>query len=303
MAVPVATPPVGRLVRLPSGSAPEGVAVDHSTHSVVVALHKPDRVALVDERTLDVRTRAVPGSARHLVLAAPGGPVLLPGEDTNRLLQLSATSGRVLHSTTLPKQPHNATIVGSHIWVDDELAGELSVLDSDGTVVATLKGPVQPGGVAAAAGVVGAVDVRGARLYFYDANSYRAEGSIPMGSGPTHAEFVGGDDIVVADTRGGALLLVDLATRRIVSRLSLPGGPYGLASDPSTGDIWTTLTQFNKVVHVKVESGALREISSTPTVEQANTVGVDLTTRCLYVAGLTASVLQVICPGDPGSGS
>lgn len=243
-ALSVSAPPVGRLVRLPASSSPEGVAVDPRTHTVVVALHKPDRVAVVDERTLTVRIRAVPGSGRHLALAEPGGPVLLPAEDTDQLLQLSPISGRVLRTTTLPRQPHNATIVGSHIWVDDELAGELSVLDLDGRIVATVRGPVQPGGVATAAGVVGAVDVRGARMYFYDATTYRAEGSIPLGAGPTHTASVGGDDVVVADTRGGALLLIDLVTRTIVSRLSLPGGSYGLATDPSTGEIWTTLTQL-----------------------------------------------------------
>jgi DNA-binding beta-propeller fold protein YncE len=261
----------------------------------VVALHRPDRIALVDTRTLHPRIAAVPGGARHLVLAKPGGPVLLPAEDTNALLQVRLPSGRVVRSTALPRQPHNVTVVDGNYWVDDELASELSVVSPAGRILATLKGPVQPGGVAEAAGRVGAVDVRGARMYFYDASTYASEGSIAIGAGPTHALPVGGTGVVVADTRGGAVLLVDMATRRIVSRLQLPGGPYGLVSNPATGDVWVTLTETNRLVHVVARNGELREVGSLPTVQQPNTVARDPHTGCLYVAGVTQGQLEVIC--------
>jgi DNA-binding beta-propeller fold protein YncE len=263
---------------------------------VAVALHRPDRIALVDTRTLRVRTRVIPGGARHLVLARPGGPVLLPAEDTNALLQIGLPSGRVLRSTSLPRQPHNVTVVDGNYWVDDELASEVSVVSPSGRVLATVKGPVQPGGVAEAAGRVGAVDVRGARMYFYDASTYASEGSIAIGAGPTHALPVGGNDVAVADTRGGALLLVDMAARRIVARLPLPGGPYGMVSDPATGDIWVSLTETNRLVHIVVRSASLHQEGSVPTVQQPNTVARDPRTGCLYVAGVTNAQLQVICP-------
>jgi DNA-binding beta-propeller fold protein YncE len=288
--------PAGRVIALPAGSGPEGVAEDPRTHLVVVALHRPDRVALVDTRTLRVRTRAVPGGARHLVLARPGGPVLLPAEDTNALVQVGLPAGRVLRSTSLPRQPHNVTVVNGNYWVDDELASKLSVVSPQGDVLATLSGPVQPGGVAQAAGRVGAVDVRGARMYFYDASTYAGQGSIAIGAGPTHALPVGGGDVAVADTRGGALLLIDMARRRVIARLSLPGGPYGLVSDPSTGRIWATLTESNRLVAVRADHGTLRELGSKPTVQQPNTVARDPQTGCLYVAGVTNAQLEVICP-------
>ncbi len=269
--------------------------MDPLTHLVVVALHHPDRIALVDTRSLHVRVRTVPGGARHLVLARPGGPVLLPAEDTNALLQIALPSGQVLRSTALPRQPHNATVVDGNYWVDDELASELSVVSSLGHILATLKGPVQPGGVAAAAGRVGAVDVRGARMYFYDESTYRAEGSIAIGAGPTHAAPVGGNDVIVADTRGGALLLVNMAERRVVARLPLPGGPYGLVSDSTTGEVWVTLTETNRLVHVQVRRDRLHELGSVPTVRQPNTVARDPQTGCLYVAGVTRAQLEVIC--------
>jgi DNA-binding beta-propeller fold protein YncE len=222
--------------------------------------------------------------------------VLLPAEDTNALLQIGLPSGRVVRSTSLPRQPHNVTVVDGNYWVDDELASEVSVVSPAGRVLATVKGPVQPGGVAEAAGRVGAIDVRGARMYFYDASTYRSEGSIAIGAGPTHALPVGGDIVAVADTRGGAVLLVDMAARRIVARLALPGGPYGLVSNPATGDLWVSLTETNRLVHIVASNGSLNVKGSVPTVQQPNTLARDPRTGCLYVAGVTNAQLEVICP-------
>jgi DNA-binding beta-propeller fold protein YncE len=297
-AVPT-TRPAGRIVQLPAKSAPEGVAEDPVTHEVVVALRNPDRVALINTRSLRVRVRPAPGKARHLILIRPGGPVLLPAEDMGTVFELSLPSGRVIQATKVLRQPHNAAVVGKNIWVADELAPAISVVNLAGRVIATLHGPVQPGGVVTAAGTVGVTDVRGARMYFYNAATFDAEGSIPLGTGPTHAIAAGGNYAVAADTRGGALLLVNMATRRVVSRLSMPGGPYGLASDPATGDVWVTITEFNQLVRVSVANGAMRVTATMPTVQQPNTVAVDPNSHCTYVAGVTTSVLDVICPNHP----
>ncbi|HEX3822830.1 MAG TPA: YncE family protein [Mycobacteriales bacterium] len=291
--------PAGRVVPLPPGSEPEGVAVDPDTHTAVVALRRPDRIALVNTRSLAVTVRSAPGEARHLILVKPGGPVLLPAENDATAYELALPSGRVLRSTPVQRQPHNAAVVGPDIWVADELAPAISVINSAGNVIATLHGPVQPGGVVTAAGTVGVTDVRGARMYFYDATTFAAEGSITLGTGPTHAVGAGGDVAVAADTRGGQLLLVDMATRRVVSRLAMPGGPYGLASDPASGNVWVTLTQRNQVVQVATTPTGMRVVATTPTVQQPNTVAVDTTSGCVYVAGVTAARLDVTCPKDP----
>jgi DNA-binding beta-propeller fold protein YncE len=136
-------------------------------------------------------------------------------------------------------------------------------------------------------------------MYFYNATTFAAEGSIALGTGPTHAVAVGGDLALAADTRGGALLLVDMRSRRVINRLAMSGGPYGLASDPATGEVWVTITKFNRLVEIAVSDRVLHLVSTTPTVQQPNTVAVDPTTHCTYVAGVTQSVLEVICPKHP----
>jgi DNA-binding beta-propeller fold protein YncE len=297
-AVPTVTP-AGRLVSLPAKSAPEGVAADPTTHKVVVALRNPDRVAIVDTKSLRVRIIAAPGKARHLVLAALGGPVLLPAEDKDTLSEIALPSGRVTRTTAVLKQPHNAAVIGPNIWVADELSAAVSIIGASGKVIATVHGPVQPGGIVTAAGTVGVTDVRGARMYFFDATTLAAEGSIALGTGPTHAVAVGGSLALAADTRGGALLLIDMATRRVIDRLAVPGGPYGMASDPATGKAWVTVTEFNKLVEVSVHDQRIHEVSTTPTVQQPNTVAENPATGCTYVAGVSEAVLEVICPKHP----
>lgn len=224
---------------------------------------------------------------------------MLPAEDRATLFELALPAGNVVRSTRVLRQPHNAAVVGQNIWVADELAPAISVIGPRGGVIATLHGPVQPGGVVSAAGTVGVTDVRGARMYFYNATTFTAEGSVPLGSGPTHAVAVGARLALAADTRGGALFLVDMKRRKVVDRLSLPGGPYGLASDPLTGTAWVTLTEFNELVEIKVSEDSMSIEKTSPTVQQPNTVAVDPRTLCTYVAGVTHAQLEVSCPKDP----
>ena len=166
-----AVPPAGDLLALPASSQPEGIAADPVTGLVAVALRGPDRIALVQAGDDAGRGMAltrvvdVPGAARHLELARPGGPVLVPGEDTDRLLQLGLPDGTVVADARVGRQPHDAAASGDRLFVADELGGNVGVVDAAGRLTATLPGPVQPGGVAVVAGVVTAVDVRGARLY------------------------------------------------------------------------------------------------------------------------------------------
>lgn len=292
----LAVPPAGKTVDLPAESAPEGIVVDPDTGLVVVALRRPDRLALLDPATLAVRdVRPIGGQARHLQLAGPGGPVLLSGEDTNNLLEIALPSGRVRSSTPVGLHPHDAANVGGDLWVADEFSSGVSVV-RDGKVIEVLRGPVQPGGVATVAGRVGVVDVRGARLYLYDATTFRSLGSVAAGAGPTHAVAVGSGRMLVADTRGGAALLVDVVARRIVSRLAMPGSPYGIWGDPATGEAWVTLVGRNEVVRLSTAGGTVRELGRFPTVQQPNTVAVDPGTSCAYVTGKSASVVQRLCP-------
>ena len=162
------------------------------------------------------------------------------------------------------------------------------------------RGPIQPGGVGAVGSRAGVVDVRGALLYVYDAASLTAVGTVPAGNGPTHAVPDGSGRLVVADTRGDALLTYDLGGAsgpvRQVGRQPLPGKPYGLAVDETRHQLWVALSATNVLVRFRVEAGGLRELARYPTVRQPNSLAVDESTGAVDVAGGTDGDLQILAP-------
>lgn len=96
----------GRLLEL--DGEPEGLVVSDGGVAVV-ALRGPDALALVDLDTGDVQLVETPSAARHLSLAAPGGPVLAPLEGSDELLLVDPASGEVVERVgDLPRNPHDA---------------------------------------------------------------------------------------------------------------------------------------------------------------------------------------------------
>ena len=87
-AAPEQTEPTpGRMVSV--GQAPEGVVVDAATRIVAVAKRNSNELVLLNADTDDITGRTpLPGFARHLQLAAPGGPVLVPVESANALVRV-----------------------------------------------------------------------------------------------------------------------------------------------------------------------------------------------------------------------
>ncbi|MDT5092681.1 MAG: hypothetical protein QOH60_2044, partial [Mycobacterium sp.] len=96
------------------GDAPEGIVVG-SSGTGAIAVRNPDGIALFDASTGAVRqTVATAGPARHLELAGPGGPVLVPLESSDELSEVQLNDGRVLSTATgVGRQPHDAVLTSS----------------------------------------------------------------------------------------------------------------------------------------------------------------------------------------------
>jgi hypothetical protein len=279
---PTATP-LGTVVRV--GDTPEGLVVDDRSGLAIAALRRPDSLAFIQlAGTHPVRKVATPGRARHLRLLQPGGPLLLPAEDTDRLLELALPTGKVVSSIATRRQPHDAVPAGGRVWITDELAGSVTSIGEGGV---TLPAGLQPGGLAAAAGRVASADVRGNKLYVFDATSQRQVAVLPAGAGPTHVVQVNATMVAVADTRGSAVLLYALDGKpRLLTRLPLAGGPYGLAADPARHRLWVALSGRNELVQLDVTNGRLAQTGKPlPTVQQPNSVAVNASTGAVVVAG------------------
>jgi len=319
VAPPLTTTPAGTVLALPDAPEPEGVVVDSAGLAAVATRH-PGRLVLVDVAAAVpaavpgavtgavtgpvprvVRTVIVPGAARHLQLAGPDGPVLVPGEDTDTLAEVALPSGAVLRTTTVGRQPHDAAPAAGAVVLSDELGNATSVL-RDGRVVAVLPGPLQPGGVGASGERAAVVDVRGRLTFVYDTTHPALVAELPAGAGPTHTLDLGGGVQVVADTDGGALILTRITgVPAVLGTVPLPGKPYGMAVDAARHRLWITTTADNRLVQLTIggtpEAPTLAVARSFPTVRQANSVAVWPVTGRVVVAGATpAGTLQVLDP-------
>lgn len=279
---------------VPVGDAPEGVVYDRTTDTLAVAVRNPDRLLLLSPDTLVVRrTVALPGSVRHLQLAGPGGPVLVPVESVDELLEVSLTGGST-STTPVLRQPHDASAAAAgDVVVGDEFGKSISIV-RDGRVRATISGLKQPGGVIGDHSRALVVDVGAFTLSSYDLTTLKRTAVAPAGDGPTHDELVDANRVAVVDTRGNALLLFTIAPLRMVGRLALPGTPYGMAMDVTTGTLWVTLTARNQVVGIDVRTDRPRVIASYPTVRQPNTVAVSRGSDVLWITGTAEGMVQRI---------
>lgn len=274
---------------------PEGMVYDADTGILAVAVREPNRLLLVDGATGAVRAEVeLPGHARHLQLAGPGGPVLVPAENSDTFVAVSLPDGEVTE-TAVGDYPHDATTVGDRTLVADERGGTLSVLDGE-DVVHTFDDAQQPGGLTAVGDLAAVVDVGAFTVATYDLDAQERVGRIDAGQGPTHLIADAHGRLVVADTRGDALLVFSVDPLALQTRFSLPGTPYGLAWNPAAETLWVTLTARNEVVAMDLSGAEPVETARFPTVRQPNTVAVDPVSGRVWVASRTTGDLQVIDP-------
>ena len=77
--------------------------------------------------------------------------------------------------------------------------------------------------------------------------------------------------------------------------MAQPGGPYGIAYDPTRDRLWVASSGTNEVVGYDMTDPTPREVERLPTVQNPYSLGVDATTGRLFIAGLPG-VVQIIDP-------
>jgi hypothetical protein len=292
---PAAGTPAGRVVHV--GDRPEGIVADPRTHTVAIAVRDPSRLLLLDGRTGAVRTRVpLPGTLRHLQLERPGGPVLVPNETADELLEVSLPAGKIVRRSKTGVSPHDATgVANGTVFVANERGG--SVVAVKGSDVVRTFDSTQPGGLAAVDDTVAEVDVAEYTLTTYDAARLARIAEVPAGRGPTHvvADRHGVFDVI--DTRGNALLRYASTPKpRRIGRMALPGSPYGVSYDTARDRLWVTLTSRNEVVGIDLGGARPKVAYRFDTVRQPNTVAVDSGSGRVFVAGAADGELQLIDP-------
>ncbi|WP_147392068.1 YncE family protein [Amnibacterium setariae] len=291
--IPTRTP-AGRVVALPAGTRPWGVAVAPFVGRVYLAARHQDAFVVVHLRTNAVQKVAVPGSARMIDLVSTTGPLLLPAEDKATLYELALPSLDVVRSSATKRQPHQAVVVGDTTFVAQEYGHAVRVL-RDGRRVADLPEPVQPGGITATDGRVAVVDVATATLFVYDATTLRLLAALPAGEGPSHVTLIGDARVAVCDVRGNAVLTYDLAgAPRRLGRAAVPGRAFWILADPEARTIYAALANTNRIVRLSVDRNGHPTVTGTlPTVQQPISMDLDAASGTLYIGGYAASQLQI----------
>ena len=281
--------PAGSVVSV--GAQPEGIVYDSVTGLVAVAVRSPDRLVLIDGATMRIRKQIpLAGHARHLQLARPGGPVIVPEEDKNQLALVSLSTG----ATTVIKtgtSPHDAAAVTGGFVAGDEFGSSITIART-GETPQTVGGVDQPGGVIDLGDTVAIVDVKGYILTTYRVSDGKQLATVDAGAGPTHGIKAADGSILVADTRGNQVLDFNTNPLSQQGSLALPGSPYGLAADTGSPMVWVTLTGRNQVVGLSLDHGRMHEVARLDTVQQPDTVAVAPGSGTLWVAGNTGGIVQ-----------
>ncbi|MCW2525680.1 MAG: hypothetical protein JWM76_540 [Pseudonocardiales bacterium] len=275
------------------GDEPEGVVYAPASGLVAVAVRNPDRLRLLDGATLASKGEVqLPGHARHLQLG-DANTVLVPAEDANELLKVTLPGGQTT-AVSVGKSPHDAAeTADGRVVVGDEFSSSLTVINN-GQVERTMTQVQQPGGVIANGNQVAIVDVKAYTVSTFNPASGTRTAIVDAGEGPTHGVLIAPNQLAVTDTRGNGVLLFNLDPLKETGRLEIDGSPYGIASDPSAGTIWVTLTGRNEVVGLDVSGAEPKEVARYPTVEQPDTVAVEPGSHTIWVTGTKAGVVQRI---------
>jgi DNA-binding beta-propeller fold protein YncE len=291
------SPIPGRTVAV--GQAPEGVVVDPVTRTVAVAKRDPNELVLINADTGAITGRTpLPGFGRHLQLAAPGGPVLVPVESANALVRVDLPGGRAEPAIITGTVPHDsAAAANGLVFVANEHGGTVTVLRSD-QIVTVFTDSVQPAGLASVGTSMGLLDVRKNDLTIYDTEALSIVGSTPAGAGPTHLVADKHGRLIAADTRGDAVrVFTPRPQPREVASVAQPGGPYAIAYDATRDRLWVASSGTNEVIGYDMSEPTPRPVQRLPTVQDPYTVGVDPTTGRLFIAGVSAGLVQIVDAG------
>lgn len=282
--------------RVPVGPSPEGVAVDDVTRTVVVAVRSPSRLVLLNADNGAITGQVpLPSAARHVELAAPGGPALVPMEAANALVRVELPQGTAGAPIVTGTSPHDATAASNGtVFVSNELGGTVTALQGN-RILKEFTDAVQPAGLAAVGTAIGMLDARRNTLTVYDADKLSILGSTSAGAGPTHLVADRHGRMIAADTRGNTIrVFTPLPTPREVANISQPGGPYGIAYDPARDRLWVASSGENEVIGYDMTQPTPRLLQRLSTVQNPYSLGVDARSGRLFVAGVTGGKLQII---------
>ena len=291
---PPATAPAGQV--LPLAGSPQSAAVDGATGSLVV--FTPSGDAAVPRAVLTVfgpnrepRTVTLPGPATAVA-------------DDGRGRVYAATRGGYFTVDLAGGTSTTTTVEGRHDTDFTAIArrtdGRMELGSADGTAV-TLADDNTVTGRAGDFARVDAIVTHGDTAVVLDRSQtsvteLNTDGSrglaLRAGLGATTMAADPMGRVLVADTRGGQLLVYGVDPLILRQAYPVEGSPYGVAGSQTL--VWVSLTAVNIVVGYDLATGIPVEKVRYPTVQQPNALAYDEQSGTLYVVSGSGAGVQVI---------
>lgn len=287
--------------RSPAAGTPAGAVLPlaGSPTSMVVA---GDLLAVAVDSTvlLYPLTAEGLGQPTTVPLSAPADTLSVAGDQ----LLASVGAGGELVRVTLPDgttapaaidgEPVSATAFGDRTLVAVRDRQAVAVLDGD-RIFRMISGGLLSADQVLSTGEHAVVFDRLRNAVFaLDVSAGTVDEGLRAGQGSTNAVTDRFGRVLVADTRGDALLAFSVDPLLLRQNFPVPGAPYGLAYDRERDLLWVTLTETNEVVGYDIAGEEPQERHRFPTVEQPNTVTVDEKSGRVIVASATGKGIQVI---------
>ncbi len=168
----------------------------------------------------------------------------------------------------------------------------LAAGDSANAVSARLKIFAHVDGLAAQGNSVVVLDRGQTSVTEVDDDGTKAEQALRAGEGATTIAADPAGRVLVADTRGGALLVYGTEPLILRQAYPVPDAPYGLAGSP--GLAWVSQTATNTVVGYDLSTGIPVEKVRYRTVQQPDILAYDDASGTLYVVSGSGGGVQVI---------
>ena len=287
-----ATVPAGEII--PLGAGPEAAVVDAATGSLAVftpgAGPAAATVTLIGRAgaartvTLPGPATAVAGDARGTVYASTRGGVFTVDVGRGEVARTEISGQSDTDFTAIARRADGRMVLGSADGVAYTLTEDLTVA-READIFARVDAIVTEGDTAV-------VLDRGQT----SVTALNPDGSpgqaLRAGLGATTITADPAGRVLVADTRGGQLLVFGVDP--LIERQAYPvdGSPYGVAGSPTL--VWVSTTADNTVIGYDLSTGIPVEKVRYPTVQQPDVLAFDAPNNTLYVVSGSGAGVQVI---------
>jgi len=278
----------------------EAVVFDAATSSsVVLSSDAAGRSALVTfpvtgpSRTVPLQApaTAIAGDGRGTVYAATrGGYFAVKLGEGGSVARLDVDGERDTDFTAVTRRADGKIVLGSS-------SGAVYTLSSDTTVGARLQIFARVDALVAVGDTVAVLDRGQTSVTTVDPSGTKQQHALRAGEGATTMVADPAGRILVADTRGEALLVFGTDPLMLRQQYPVKGAPFALAG--SSRLAWVSQTATNTVVGYDLATGIPVEKVRYRTVQQPNSMTYDDQTGTLFVVSGSGAGVQVI----PGAGS